>query len=70
MANEQVEIISDKDGYSSYLEKARRLVDDEITGLLPQLTDLGLGERIAYVLQTRGKRLRPAPKAWEALSNP
>jgi geranylgeranyl pyrophosphate synthase len=59
MANEQVEIISDKDGYSSYLEKARRLVDDEITGLLPQLTDLGLGERIAYVLQTRGKRLRP-----------
>jgi geranylgeranyl pyrophosphate synthase len=59
MANEQVEIISDKDGYDSYLEKARRLVDDEITGLLPQLTDLGLSERIAYVLQTRGKRLRP-----------
>jgi octaprenyl-diphosphate synthase len=59
MANEQVEIISNKDGYSSYLEKARRLVDDEIAGLLPQLTDLGLGERITYVLQTRGKRLRP-----------
>jgi len=59
MANEQVEIISDKDGYGSYLEEARRLVDDEITGLLPQLTDLGLGKKIAYILQTRGKRLRP-----------
>jgi octaprenyl-diphosphate synthase len=59
MANEQVEIVSDKDGYGSYLEEARRLVDDEITGLLPQLNYLGLGERIAYVLQTRGKRLRP-----------
>jgi octaprenyl-diphosphate synthase len=59
MANEQVEIISDKDGYGSYLEEARRFVDDEITGLLPQLTDLGLGEKIAYILQTQGKRLRP-----------
>jgi octaprenyl-diphosphate synthase len=59
MPNEQVEIISDKDGYRRYLEAGRRLVDHEIAGLLPQLTDLGLCERIAYVLQTQGKRLRP-----------
>jgi geranylgeranyl pyrophosphate synthase len=59
MANEQIEIISDKDGYGNYLEEARSLVDDEITSVLPQLDNLELGERIAYVLQTRGKRLRP-----------
>ena len=59
MQNEQVGIISDKDGYGRYLEAARRLVDHEIDSLLPQLTDLGLCERISYVLQTQGKRLRP-----------
>lgn len=59
MQNEQVEVISNKNDYCSYLEDARRLVNDEITNLLPQLADLGLSERIAYVLQTRGKRLRP-----------
>jgi octaprenyl-diphosphate synthase len=59
MPNEQVEIIFDKDRYDSYLGKARRIVDQEITSLLPKLIDLGLCERIGYVLQTRGKRLRP-----------
>jgi octaprenyl-diphosphate synthase len=59
MANEQFEIISDKNGYDSYLEEAKRLVDHDITNLLPKLTDLGLCERIRYVLQTQGKRLRP-----------
>ena len=59
MANEQVGIIFDKKGYDSYLEEARKLVDHEITSLLPTLTDLGLCGRIGYVLQTRGKRLRP-----------
>jgi octaprenyl-diphosphate synthase len=57
MPHEQVEIVSN--GYAAYLEEARRLVDHEITGLLPKLIDLGLCERIRYVLQTRGKRLRP-----------
>jgi octaprenyl-diphosphate synthase len=59
MVNEQVEIVFDKNGYGSYLHEVRGLVDHEISSLLPQLSDLGLGERIAYVLRTRGKRLRP-----------
>jgi octaprenyl-diphosphate synthase len=59
MQNEQVEVSSDKNGYDIYLDEARKLVDQEITSLLPKLTDLGLCERIRYVLQTRGKRLRP-----------
>jgi geranylgeranyl pyrophosphate synthase len=59
MPHEQTEVIFDKDGYKAYLEKARRLADQEITGLLPTLTNLELCERIQYILQTRGKRLRP-----------
>jgi octaprenyl-diphosphate synthase len=59
MQNEQVKIIADKNGYDFYLEESRRLVDQEVTSLLPKLTDLALCERIAYVLQTQGKRLRP-----------
>jgi octaprenyl-diphosphate synthase len=59
MPNEQVEIVSDKKGYGGYLEEARRLVDHEISNLTPQIADLELCERIGYVLQTRGKRLRP-----------
>ncbi len=59
MANEQPVLLFDKGGYEAYLEKARRLVDQEITGLLPTLTHLELGDRIQYILQTRGKRLRP-----------
>jgi len=59
MQNEQVKILSDKNGYERYLEEARRLVDQEIASLLPKLVDLALCERIAYVLQTQGKRLRP-----------
>jgi geranylgeranyl pyrophosphate synthase len=59
MQNEQVEIIFDRDRYDAYLHEARRLVDHEIAGLLPKLTNLSLYGKIGYVLQTRGKRLRP-----------
>jgi geranylgeranyl pyrophosphate synthase len=59
MANEQPRLLFDKGGYEAYLEKARRLVDQEITGLMPTLTSLELGDRIQYILQTKGKRLRP-----------
>jgi geranylgeranyl pyrophosphate synthase len=59
MQNEQVEIIFDKDNYDAYLHEARRLVDQEIAGLLPKLANLSLCGKIGYVLQTKGKRLRP-----------
>jgi geranylgeranyl pyrophosphate synthase len=57
MTNEQVETISN--GYDAYLEDVRRLIDHETANLLPTLTGLGLCDRLRYVLQTRGKRLRP-----------
>lgn len=60
MPNEQVEFVSDKNGYDSYLKEVRRLIDHEISTILPKIADLELCERIRYVLQTRGKRLRPA----------
>jgi octaprenyl-diphosphate synthase len=59
MQRGQVEIIAVKNGYNLYLEEAKRLVDQEISTLTPQIADLELGERINYVLQTHGKRLRP-----------
>jgi octaprenyl-diphosphate synthase len=59
MPNEQVEVVYDKNGYEAYLEEARRLVDREISDCMPIIADLALFERIRYVLQTRGKRLRP-----------
>jgi octaprenyl-diphosphate synthase len=59
MPNKQVEVVYNKSGYGTYLEEARRLVDHEISSLLPKIADLELCERIRYVLQTRGKRLRP-----------
>jgi octaprenyl-diphosphate synthase len=59
MPNEQVEIVAHKNGYDAYLEEARKLVNNEIISLLPKLTDLRLCERMTYVLETRGKRLRP-----------
>ena len=59
MPNEQVEVVFDKNGYDAYFEEARRLVDREISDCMPIIADLALFERIRYVLQTRGKRLRP-----------
>jgi len=59
MPNEQVEVVCDKSSYGTYLKEARRLIDHEISTLLPKIADLELCERIRYVLQTRGKRLRP-----------
>ena len=59
MPNEQVEVVFEKGDYNAYLEEARRLVDRELSDCLPKIADLALFERIRYVLQTRGKRLRP-----------
>jgi geranylgeranyl pyrophosphate synthase len=59
MLNERVKIVYDKEGYSAYLEEANKLVDQEISSLMPQIADLGLYEKVRYVLQIRGKRLRP-----------
>ncbi len=41
------------------MDNKRKLIDSEITRLALQVSDLELGEKIEYTLQTRGKRLRP-----------
>ena len=40
------------------MEDATRVVDIELSKIMPLVADLGLREKIEYVLQTRGKRLR------------
>lgn len=40
------------------MEEAKRVVDIELSKIMPLVADLGLREKIEYVLRTRGKRLR------------
>jgi geranylgeranyl pyrophosphate synthase len=49
----------DERKYQAYLKKAREEVASEISDLLPRISGLRLSEKIVYVLQTRGKLLRP-----------
>lgn len=48
-----------EEGYHTYTEDAKRVVDVELSKIMPLVADLGLREKIEYVLRTRGKRLRP-----------
>ena len=59
MSGRQVKSAYDEEGYLTYIENAKRIVDFEISQLIPMVADLGLYEKIKYVLQTRGKQLRP-----------
>ena len=59
MSGKQVKTAYSEEGYLTYLEKARRVVDFDISQIVPIVADLGLCEKIKYVLRTRGKRLRP-----------
>lgn len=45
--------------YQTYLERTRREMDTEISSLIRKVANLRLNEKIVYVLQTRGKLLRP-----------
>jgi geranylgeranyl pyrophosphate synthase len=58
MQDRRVQSEYDKSGYHTYLDEARRVIDLELSNIMPRIADLGLCERIGYVLQTRGKRLR------------
>jgi geranylgeranyl pyrophosphate synthase len=51
--------VFDERKYQAYLEKAREELSSEISELLPRISGLRLSEKIVYVLQTRGKLLRP-----------
>ncbi len=45
--------------YQTYLEETRKEMDSEISSLMSRIANLRLNEKIVYVLQTRGKLLRP-----------
>lgn len=59
MSGKQVKTAYSEEGYLTYIENARRIVDFDISQIMPMVADLGLCEKIKYVLRTRGKRLRP-----------
>ena len=59
MLGKQVKTMSSKEGYLTYIEKAQRSINIEISQITPMIADLGLCEKMKYVLGTRGKRLRP-----------
>ncbi|UCC58312.1 MAG: hypothetical protein JSW14_08220, partial [Candidatus Bathyarchaeum sp.] len=59
MLGKQVKTAYGEEGHLNYIENARRVVDFDISEIMPMVADLGLCEKIKYVLRTRGKRLRP-----------
>lgn len=59
MPGKQIKVVYDEEGYHTYMEDARRVVDVELSNIMPLVADLGLREKIEYALRTRGKRLRP-----------
>jgi octaprenyl-diphosphate synthase len=59
MSGRKIELVTDTNGYNAYVREARRVIDLELEEVTSTITDLRLGEKIRYVLQTQGKRLRP-----------
>jgi geranylgeranyl pyrophosphate synthase len=59
MAYNRVRLESDETAYQTYLEGTREELDTEISSLIQKVANLRLNEKIVYVLQTRGKMLRP-----------
>ena len=45
--------------YQTYLDETRKEMDSEISNLIRKVANLRLNDKIVYVLQTRGKLLRP-----------
>ena len=59
MTSKQTNTAYFDEGYLTYIENARRIIDSDISQIMSKVTDFGLCEKIKYVLRTRGKRLRP-----------
>jgi len=59
MSGKQVKTAYGEEGYLTYIENARSVVDFDISQIMPMVDNLALGEKIKYVLRTQGKRLRP-----------
>ena len=60
MAYNRVRLECDEAAYQTYLDGTRKELDSEISSLFQKVANLRLNEKIVYVLQTRGKMLRPA----------
>ncbi len=59
MSSNKTEVATDKTGYLAYVEKAKRIIESEVSEVTSKIPDLALTKKIQYVLQTQGKRLRP-----------
>jgi geranylgeranyl pyrophosphate synthase len=59
VATKQVNTSYFEKSYITYIENAKRIFDFDISQTMSKVADFGLGEKIKYVLRTRGKRLRP-----------
>lgn len=59
MSGKHVKTAYSKECYLTYIGEARKAIEIEISQIVPMIADLGLCEKIKYVLRTHGKRLRP-----------
>ncbi len=59
MSNQRIDVVNPENDYDTYLKKSRELIANELSKVIFEINDLGLYDRIKYVLQTRGKLLRP-----------
>jgi geranylgeranyl pyrophosphate synthase len=59
VSGKQIKTAYNEENYHTYLENTKRVVDFDISQIMSLVADLGLCEKIKYVLQTKGKRIRP-----------
>lgn len=59
MLGKQIKTAYGESSYRDYIENVRKIVNFDISQIISKVDDLGLCEKIKYVLATQGKRLRP-----------
>jgi geranylgeranyl pyrophosphate synthase len=60
MAQNNVQVVSEEISFQAFLEEAKKVVDCELQNLQSVISQLRLHDKIDYVLNTEGKRLRAA----------
>ncbi len=58
MEDKKVQVINDPSSHQFCVEAARKMLDSELQNLMPTINKLRLREKIEYMLNTEGKRLR------------
>ncbi len=60
MQNNATNIVYSGKNYDTYLEHSKRLLEGDLLKVISKTSSLKLREKIGYVLETRGKLLRPS----------